>query len=159
LRCSLVTLKFGSVAAETPSVCRSSRRYIYILFWGLFFFFWLKLQPINHLFFFSRFNQWKVLEPIVTSVPMKLLVLFLFYFKFPFFGPKEGHTWGGGGTPRFWYQYQQQTQHICCLWSFPMVSCMLLSHGSQAVHNIKIFNSQGPHGYMQNVIYREVLEM
>jgi hypothetical protein len=26
---------------------------------------------------------------------MKLLVLFLFYFKFPFFGPKEGHTWGG----------------------------------------------------------------
>jgi len=25
--------------------------------------------------------------------------------------------------------------------------------------NIKIFSSQGPHGYMQNVVYKEVLEM
>jgi hypothetical protein len=25
--------------------------------------------------------------------------------------------------------------------------------------NIKIFNSQGPNGYMRNVIYKEVLEM
>jgi len=25
--------------------------------------------------------------------------------------------------------------------------------------NIKIFNSQGPDGYMQNVVYKEVLEM
>ncbi len=38
--------------------------------------------------------------------------------------------------PRFWNQYQQQTQHwtmlgyICYLRSFTMVSCMLLSHGS-----------------------------
>jgi hypothetical protein len=25
--------------------------------------------------------------------------------------------------------------------------------------NIKLFNGQGPHGYMRNVVYREVLEM
>jgi hypothetical protein len=44
--------------------------------------------------------------------------------------------------------------------SFTMVSCMLLSHGSQAVEtNIKIFSGQGPNGYMRNVVYREVLEM
>jgi hypothetical protein len=37
-----------------------------------------------------------------------------------------------------------------------MVSCMLLSHETQAVQTS---SSQGPDGYMQNVVYREVLEM
>ncbi len=41
---------------------------------------------------------------------------------------------------------------------FSMVSCMLLSHGSQAVQTSR-FRGQGPHGYMWNVVYREVLEM
>jgi len=50
--------------------------------------------------------------------------------------------------------------YICHLRSFTMVNCMLLSHGSQAVHaNIKIFSGQGPDGYMWNVVYREVSEM
>jgi hypothetical protein len=49
--------------------------------------------------------------------------------------------------------------YICRLWSFTMVSCMLLSHGSQAVQTSKVFSGQGPDEYMRNVIHREVLEM
>jgi hypothetical protein len=33
------------------------------------------------------------------------------------------------------------------------------SHGQLYVANIKIFNGQGPDGYMRNVVYKEVLEM
>ncbi len=79
---------------------------------------------------------------------------------------RKGVPSPGGGTPKILiYQYRHQ---------FPVrlaFGVYLLSpvfyHGQLYVTisrvtsnaNIKIFNGQGPDEYMQNVVYREVLEM
>jgi hypothetical protein len=34
--------------------------------------------------------------------------------------------------------------YICHIWSFPMVSCMLLSHGSQAVQTSRFLAARVP---------------
>jgi hypothetical protein len=50
--------------------------------------------------------------------------------------------------------------YICLLRSFTMVSQLYVAISRvTSSSNIKIFSGQGPHEYMQNVVYREVLEM
>jgi hypothetical protein len=49
--------------------------------------------------------------------------------------------------------------YLNCPWplSVRLQGKLLSSFNNSA--NIKIFNSQGPNGYMWNVVYKEVLEM
>jgi hypothetical protein len=73
---------------------------------------------------------------------------------------RKGMPGPRGGTPKILISISATNPNIYLL-------SPVFSHGQLYVAisritssaNIEIFNNQGPHGYMRNVVYKEVLEM